>query len=251
MTLVAEDGGARLAREVDGRTWWPREGPPRTLGLALCGAVRTRARWWKMRSDRESPPSSSDRHESIVITRTPEELRIEWPWHPPRTRRIFLLVAVGLALTCAGTVAIDPGTIYAVPLGLLVLYFVVAPALNRTIVRLGHGKLRAYQRPLPFPVHGSARVAEIETLHAGTVRSSGGGGLQGDAHQTAAEFGSRVAVASARLLSGEKVRLFREFDDGWAGRYDARVRFVVDELNRELASGRWAGEARSQRRPRG
>jgi hypothetical protein len=112
------------------------------------------------------------------------------------------------------------------PLGVLLLYPLLASVFDRTVITIRDGWLRVVNRPLPFPRGGSVRVADVEGLHVKISREPQGQGKR--------SLTSYTGVA--RLRSGGERPLLHEMSSTHA---DERVRWAVEELTRELESGRW------------
>jgi hypothetical protein len=186
-----------------------------------------------MHKDPSSPRADStapvSKHESIRVTRASDELRFEFDWHTPKVRRHFRLALAATVLLFGGPAIFSPSARWFLPLVCLLAYVLLANAVDRTIVVLRRGKLRSLHRPCPWPQCKTVRVEDIERVWTKRER--------GDADRREAAWREAVAMVRFRPRS-RKAELFREY--GRSGsEYDARVRFVVQELKRELRSGRW------------
>jgi hypothetical protein len=170
-----------------------------------------------------------ERPESVRVIHSMDAYLIEWAWQDPDQRRSDLRIALSLPAFLVG-VALLLGLGGLIPLALLIAYGFFAYAFNRTSVRIGDGMIRVTNRPFPWPEGRNVRLADIEDLY---MEKTWIHSEDADAHAS-----SRLCVKARVHLkpSGKKATLFSEPTSG----YDQRVLFVLQELRREIASGRWS-----------
>jgi hypothetical protein len=176
------------------------------------------------------PAAPLAKPESIRVTRVQGTLRIEFDWLVRRgTQRGFRIAAGVVALGFLAGVLFGWDPRIALPIGLLLAYPNLTCGFDRSVITLREGRLRAVNRPFPWPLGGSVRPADVAQLHVQLER-------MGKEYDWSDES-EYAGVMMARLRSGRVKKLLTDQDSGHHG--VDRVLWVAQELQRELDSGRW------------
>ncbi|HYD39956.1 MAG TPA: hypothetical protein VEB43_03935 [Anaeromyxobacter sp.] len=117
----------------------------------------------------------------------------------------------------------------ALPIGLLLVYPNLATGLDRTVITVRDGWLRVVNRPLPWPLGGSVRLADIQELRLRLTRIGEGYDNGGATIREGDMF--------VRLRNGREKKLLTDQASFRLG--TQRIKWVMHELRRELESGRW------------